>query len=755
MGLSTLSMRLFTFLLLFLTAAITQGQTPRFAQTLDAQTRRPLPGVTVSTGGQPRTASDAAGRFSLDADSVSLSALGYQPLTVRLSTDSTANLFFLQPTAVELDEIIVRAYESDRRLSEVPAAVATLGPRELGRFAGVSLVPALNTLPGVRMEERSPGSYRLSIRGSTLRSPFGVRNVKVYFNGLPFTDAGGNTYLQAFDFQSISRLEIIKGPGGSLYGAGTGGVVLLESPRLAAGHSRLSLGTTVGSFGLRSFNAQAETATEGAHSTLSYSVTSADGYREQSALRREVLSVQSGFSVGKQRFNNTVLYSDLYYQTPGGLTRAQFEANPRQARPRGGPNPGAVEQGAEFRIKTLYLATSQDWAIAPRLSLRSGVYGTFTQVQNPAIRNWERRAEQGVGGRFTGSYSLGSETVGGKLTAGVEFQQGFFNVKNYGNRRGAVDTVQLDEEITYAPWSLFAQLETWLGRGWSLTGGLSYNGLTLTDERLFRPATPRQRRRFDPVLSPRLAFLKKLSPGLSAYASLSSGFSPPTVAEVLPSTGAFNTSLAPERGTSYEAGLRGSFAKNRLTYDLTAYAFRLKNALVIRRAADGAEFFTNAGDTRQNGVEASVAYNHKLQTTNLKLFSTYAFQDYYFGSFVGSAGDFSGNRLTGTPRHQLTLGADLVTQPGFYTNLTFNYTDEVPLNDANSDAAPGYRLLGGKVGYQKKWGKFLELNAYAGIDNALDATYTPAPDLNAVGGRYFNAAAGRNWYGGVRVGVLW
>ena len=84
------------------------------------------------------------------------------------------------------------------------------------------------------MEERSPGSFRLAIRGSSLRSPFGVRNVKVYWNGIPFTDAGGNTYLNLFDFNSIANIEVIKGPGGSMYGAGTGGVVLLESPRGSA-----------------------------------------------------------------------------------------------------------------------------------------------------------------------------------------------------------------------------------------------------------------------------------------------------------------------------------------------------------------------------------------------------------------------------------------------------------------------------------------------------------------------------------------
>lgn len=734
------------------------AQSPHAAQTLDAQTRRSLPGVTVSVGGVPRAVSDADGRFRLDADSATLSAVGYALLRVRLAADSSQNRFFLQPTTVQLDEVIVRAYEANRRALDVPAAVATLSARDLERFAPTSLVPALNTLPGVRMEERSPGSYRLSIRGSTLRSPFGVRNVKVYLNGLPFTDPGGNTYLQALDVQSLGSIEVLKGPAGSLYGAGTGGVVLLESPQPTGNEpTRLRAGFTAGSYGLRQYELGLQTASAGQQTAVSYSKTQADGYREQSALSREVLSWSSRFFLEKQTLTATLLYSDLGYQTPGGLTRAQFEANPRQARPRGGPNPGAVEQQAAFRVKTAYAGVGHEWHPTDRFALRSAVYGTFTQVQNAAIRNWERRAEQSFGGRFTASYRFGTDTRGGRLTAGAEAQSGFFNVKNYGNRRGVLDTLQTDEELTYRPVSLFAQAEITLPGGWNFTGGLSYNAVGLSYTRLFRPAQARQARQLDPVLSPRIAVLKKLTPRLSAYASLSNGYSPPTVQEVRPSEGTFNPSLQPERGTSTEVGLRGNLGQNRLSFDLTGYWFQLKQTIVVRRTADGADYFVNAGRTRQNGLEASVAYNYKLQTaaaaaSNFKLFSTYAFQDYRFADFVTSGGDFSGKLLTGTPRHVLTLGADLVTNAGFYANLTFNHTDRVPLTDANADFAPAYSLLGGRFGFRKTLGKRLELDLFGGLDNALDQTYTPAPDLNAVGGRFFNAAPRRNGYGGVRLG---
>jgi iron complex outermembrane receptor protein len=43
------------------------------------------------------------------------------------------------------------------------------------------------------------------------------------------------------------------------------------------------------------------------------------------------------------------------------------------------------------------------------------------------------------------------------------------------------------------------------------------------------------------------------------------------------------------------------------------------------------------------------------------------------------------------------------------------------------------------------------LDFFAGIDNLLNQKYSLGNDLNAVGGRYFNAAPGRNYFAGVRI----
>ena len=155
-----------------------------------------------------------------------------------------------------LNEVVVNAYLYNRPINEVPTAVAVLSQKDFERFNNTSFLPAVNIVPGVRMEERSPGSYRFSIRGSLLRSPFGVRNVKMYWNGLPLTDGGGNTYLNLIDFNAIANLEIIKGPGASLYGAGTGGVVLLHNE--ISRQPGIKFSTVLGSYGLQRYQLAAQ-----------------------------------------------------------------------------------------------------------------------------------------------------------------------------------------------------------------------------------------------------------------------------------------------------------------------------------------------------------------------------------------------------------------------------------------------------------------------------------------------------------------
>ena len=163
-----------------------------------------------------------------------------------------------------------------------------------------------------------------------------------------------------------------------------------------------------------------------------------------------------------------------------------------------------------------------------------------------------------------------------------------------------------------------------------------------------------------------------------------------------PSAGAYNNDLNPERGINYEFGLRGSVAKQQLHYDVSVYQFKLDETIVIQRTSDGAEYFINAGKTSQRGLEAKVSWTPALTSgfiTDFVLWSSYTYNHYRFEDYETDGNDFSGNRLTGVAPTIVVGGLDM-TMKKIYMNITANYTDAIPLNDANTEYASEYFLLG-------------------------------------------------------------
>src|SRR5688572_16854700 len=119
-------------------------------------------------------------------------------IQAQLPTDSVSmtredSLLLYQPDdSVQLNEVTINAYFGEDSILTLPASISIVDSAILQQHHNESFVAVMNTVPGVRMEERSAGSYRLSIRNSSIRSPFGVRNIKIYIDDFPFTDGGGN-----------------------------------------------------------------------------------------------------------------------------------------------------------------------------------------------------------------------------------------------------------------------------------------------------------------------------------------------------------------------------------------------------------------------------------------------------------------------------------------------------------------------------------------------------------------------------------
>lgn len=646
-------------------------------------------------------------------------------------------------------DVTVRAFADDRPRSRVAGAVEALDYRAIQQFDRASLLPALNRLPGVRFEERAPGSYRISVRGSTLRSPFGVRNIKVYWNDIPFTQPGGDTPFNFLDLTNIDRLELLKGPTGSLYGAGNAGTLLLAT---GLPPDTASLGLEVGSFGLRRITAGLLLPTAGGNHQFRFSHQESEGYRDHAAFERQNAQYSGDFQLGKeQRIRLDALYTNLFYELPGGLNPEQYAENPRQARP------GSETTNASINYDNLLFGATHEWKRG-RLSTRTTLYGTFFYFDHPFNIDYKRETSFGGGGRGSLAYTVPFDRSVLRLTVGVEHQLQFKSAQNYDNNNGNPAELNFSDEILSDQSIAFGQATLELADNWRLTAGLSLNTLGYQVNRNFDVEAGRSKvdSDFGWVASPRLAALKTLGP-VNVYGSISAGFSPPTLSEFRTNEGSINTSLDPERGVNVEIGIK-SAQPRRLSYELTAFYFRLDETITSFQEKGGRQLFRNAGATDQRGIEASLNWLAIARSSGLlrelRYYAAVTYHDFEYSEYQVNQEDFSGQPLPGTApfvtHHILSARFDR----GFYADFSFNYTDEIPLNDANTVFGESYQLVRATLGWQGRVADRVGLQLYVGSDNLLDQTFSLGNDLNPqFGNRFFQPAPGRSWRVGLRTSL--
>lgn len=667
-----------------------------------------------------------------------------------------SQLTFAQQTDTlkKLQEVTIKAYLSQQPLLTVPAAVSTLSLQQLEMQPSFSLVPAVNTVPGVRMEERSPGSYRLSIRGSLLRSPFGVRNVKIYMDEFPLTDAGGNTYLNLLDLSAIQNITVLRGPDGSLYGANSNGVVLIDPFGNRQQQSTASVGFTAGSYGSYRENIAIKEAFKNNQLNINQSWQQSDGYRQNSALKRKFIQAADTWTYSsKGQLKALFFYSDLDYQTPGGLTLTQFLQNPKAARPGTATLPGAVDQHAAVYNKTLFGGISNEYFYLPNLKHVVAIYGTHTDFDNPFITNEEVRKENTIGLRTyleLSSKQQQENNFNWNLDLGTEMQQTKSDIHNYDNNRGNRGNLQAASNILSKQSFYFTRFAATFFKKLHTEAALSLNNYQYN----FTDAGSTGNNRFKPVLMPRIAASYQLTHDFAFRATVSRGYSAPATAEVRPTSNIINTNLQAEKGWNYEIGFRKQSVNARFNLDASVFYYRLNNAIVRRLNDNGTEYYLNAGGTNQAGIETATSFriiqaNSTDFFRSLTISNSLTLSKFRFRNYFNASANYSGNKVTGVPAavsvSQLNAGFPL----RFYFFLQHNYTSSLPLDDANTAFAKAYNLIQSKIGWNKNLSKKTNLNVFAGIDNLLNQHYSLGNDLNAVGLRYYNAAPLRNWFAGV------
>ncbi|WPO81798.1 TonB-dependent receptor [Chryseobacterium sp. JJR-5R] len=662
----------------------------------------------------------------------------------------SGSLIFSQQrdSATLISEVKIDAYKKPVPFMASTKSAAVISENLLSQNIPERLLESFNQVPGARMEERSPGSYRISLRGSTLRSPFGVRNVKVYLDDFILSDASGNTYFNVISPELIQRMEVYKGPESGDYGAVTGGTVLLQTRN--AKHT--SAAASIGSYGTfnQSFGLSRQLGKHFFEVFQNYYQT--DSYREQAKVKRKQVFLKDNFQYSeKGLLKAMLLYTDLDYQTPGGLTLEQMQANRQQARPGTKTVPGAKEQDAGIRNRMVLAGLSHEFNFNPDFSHFILVQGSYVDFENPFITNFENRFEKNIALRTHFNYE--KKWGGVSLAYRVGFEGGINDIliRNYDNNRGTEGNPQNFDRLKNISGFYFLSQKLNIDEKLFTDISLSLNSNSYEWERMY-PGMETGDVRFKNQWLPNIGVTYLFDKGFFVRAKIGKGNSAPTNEEIRSSDQEFNTGLQPEYGWNKEAGIRKQFG-NSIFVEGSYFDFRMKDAIVRRQNEAGQEYFVNAGETVQKGVEVLLeSKNFNLKNnifSNFKFRFSGSFYDFTFENYRQNANDFSGNDLTGVPETTVNSLLNFTFFRKLMVDYSHFYTSRIPLNDANSVWSESSLVGNIQLRYPVVFEK-TKLTVSLQIQNLYNENYVLGFDINAFGNRYYNPAAKRNFIFGVK-----
>jgi iron complex outermembrane receptor protein len=673
----------------------------------------------------------------------------------------------LQEEKLDLGEVAVTGTKTERKTAETPAAIHVITKEEIKQSKGWNLGEVLESLPGIQSQSGN-GAYdtHIIIRGAGAKANYGVREIMIMVDGVPITDPDSLTRLDLVDTSLIERIEVVKGPNSTLYGANAAGGVINIITKDSLGYQGLGLKSSVGSYNSNNFHlsygGQFE---EKFYYFVSAGHRSSDSWREHNEFSTNQLNGKFDFLIDESSSINLLAsYSEAFLQLPGSLTEEEFEDDPNQV---SSTWPNAARDSKTHRYTLEY-----EKEFNGGYQLKTQFYAQYWEHYHPVPRAINVADVQIHGGEIQGNIPhefWGTKNV---LTLGYSHQVEdresekfeYEDVTRTAPFTSSDDAGQLLSETgsTAGKWGVYLQESLKPLDGLIIDAGIRYDEVRIDlDTEEFREwgyiyVWPGSTSYFGykdarasveigekwEKFSPRVGLNYALMESLNVYGSVGTGFQTPTQGELRT-----NTDLKPQESINYEIGLKGRFDAGH-SFDLSFFHTSVEDEIIKLMDRDGDTFFDNAGETEHMGVEVSGRF--KL-IDGLYLGGSYAYSDFTFDEFdemeeVGSTmvtHSRDGNRIQLVPVHQYSYFLDYHHPIGVSARVEVNSWEEYFVDAENSDTYKGFTVVGARLGYDWK-----NANLFVRVDNAFDKKYA-AEVSKSYGTTRFSPGAPRTWVAGI------
>ena len=656
------------------------------------------------------------------------------------------------PAEVEtVERVVVTATRTEQPIAAVPAAISVVGSEDIqdGR-ATLSLSESLNRVPGVFIQDSGnfAQDVRLQIRGFGTRAAFGIREVRVLLDGLPETQADGQTQLDSIDLGSIDRIEVLREPAASLYGNASGGVIQLfteDGPDEPWAETRL----TGGSFGFGKLQVKGGGRSGDAHVFVYGSTFRLGGYRDQSEAIASTVTAKVRYDLRPTTSLTTLLTAvdAPVADDPGALTREQTNDEPTQARE------ANVVFDAGEEVQQARIGFVLDHDDGPH-DLSAYAYFLYRDFENrlafadQGIVGFDRL---GPGAGLFYTLDLPVFGVAQALTVGFDVQYQDDDRRRHNNIEGTQGALRVKQREKVTSVGPYVREAIYLLDNLEISGGVRYDfidfdvDVDFDDTGAGTGSGSRSMDEWSPAGGIRYTPIE----WFTVFGKIGTTFQSPTTTELAnPRGGGLDPRVDPQTAVSYEAGARAAWG--RVSGGAAAFLIDVDDELIpFEDPVSHRTAFRNAGSSRRHGVELDVQAEimRGLRWTGVGTWIDAEFSDYKV-----DGRDFDGNDEPGIPNWQVYQELAYRHDSGAFAALEAYLVDDYFVDDANTAHSRSYELVNLRMGMDYTIGRWT-LSPFLGLNNLLDEDYDGTVRLNALGSRFFEPAPDFNVFGGFSVNV--
>lgn len=581
------------------------------------------------------------------------------------------------------NDIVVTASKRSENLSNVGSSITALSGDRLSELGISSFQDFSRLTPGLSFQAVAPGRTQISIRGINVGTTQPSSSVAQYLDETPITAAATaalagelNPDLDPFD---MSRIEVLKGPQGTLYGANAlGGVIKYVTNAPDFGGFAAAAEASVGSVhkGGTDYSGKAMVNVPIADWAALRVV---GNYRKDAGFIDNVALGDDDVNFAKNRGGRATLelrpVDDLVVKLSAFTQRLNVggESSVDALRNTLTPAFGDLTQSRplpEFirdRFNLYNATVSYDFGFATLFSTSSWTDQKYRRASNgPSFTAGTRISSEGAGEnkKFVQEIRLQSESADNH---GFEWQLGAYYTNERYNRTTTDFIVDLTTQATtvdffsgtiakYEEKAAFANATYYFGPSFDIAAGVRYSknkqdGQGYGGDGQFNG---RMGSSSDDAITWTVTGRYHPTEDVMLYGNVSRGYRAGgpnffRVGQVIP------FEFEPEELTNYELGLKASTADNRLHFNLAGFYIKW-SSIQLPLIVNFQTFRGNNGKAESKGFEASASY---APIDGLTFAGTLAYTDAQINTDeTAGVGAAPGERMAGTPRWSGSLTAD-------------------------------------------------------------------------------------------------